>query len=669
MYDITKEDVENRVNKIHDSIVDTFTRHNNASYSIFNTISKFSELLPESLNKIVKLSDQITDALVVSGRTSLSKSILNLTINSSTLNLNRDDGSLTLKYRDKNNYTISSSKSYITTDNKYTILNSDNSSLSSFDQLLKGDGINITTEDQYFSFTFCLGLEEVSTISCVSLQLNKSTDSYPLVSEIYYISENNKKVYATILNSSDTKYDLDSNRQSDNLYNLLLPNIKTKKLYITLEDRNKTNLIIDSLKLKQLEYEDDGEIIVGPVTSVSPLLKASIEATGDSEYANYYISTDKNQWYEIINPTEISFDEDLRKVFSMNTVSNQSLKSNTDFKEIYLKINLKKILNKEKSSVNKIRSDQVSSSTSALKETQKQVTLYKSNSNVYYGDSTSTINSLTKDAITSCLSYGRKGNNYFVKSFIDNDYSIGTNTSTNDLYLNNKGLKIGGENILANKFNPYFSNVFGYSVSSSTRTINTKTDSSNVFLMDSKYSKDTYLIRQSNKEISLDFSLGYISSCLEAICSVEEDKEVTLYDSTYTEIKKLSIRKNGSFSYIDLISEGMFVAPTSELELNTLYPLILNTSNNFSLLDNKIYCSKAVITLNNIGKLYKEKLDFEINLSKENGNSIYVTESNMLNKYTESNTEVIKAYNENRVIKLKNKHIKKGSVTLRLAND
>lgn len=669
MYDLTKQEIENRMYNIHDNIVSTFTQHNDTSYKLFETISNFSSVLPDHLNKIVKLSDNITDALVVSGRTSLSKSILNMSTVSSTLRLNTDDGSLTLNYKDKSVHTINVSKSYLQTDNKYSIYNENKTILSSFDQFLLGNSINIETYDQYFSFTFSLVLEKISTISCIELKLNKATDSYPLISEIYYINENNKKVYTTILNSSETFYNLDDERQTDNVYNILLPNIKTKKIYITFEDKDKINLIIDSIKLKQLEYEDTGEIILGPVVSTSPILKASIEALGDLEYVNFFLSTDKNTWYELINPLEVSFDKNTNKILSFNTINNSSLKSSKDFQEIYLKISIQKILNKNKSEVYKTLSEEIVNSNVALKEDQEEVTVYESSNSIYYGGKLSVTDKDNTELLNPSFSYLESKGKYLINSFVESDYGLIKNGNTDKGITVNKPLKVGGEIFLAKNFNPYFSSLFGYTVLVGNFNVNTAKDLNYVLPLNSEYPKDTYILRQENKEIKIDISHGYLSSTLEGICIVE-DKQVELFDSTYKKIKDLTVLKNESFNYISLVEDGVILKPDiSDKKLNTLYPIRLNKEDEFGIFDEKIVCSSAIVSVNNIGKVVKDKLDFEIKLSKENGNSIYLLDTNTLDKYLNTTNEVIESYSNTTAIKLNNKNIKKGSIQLRLKND
>ena len=59
-----------------------------------------------------------------------------------------------------------------------------------------------------------------------------------------------------------------------------------------------------------------------------------------------------------------------------------------------------------------------------------------------------------------------------------------------------------------------------------------------------------------------------------------------------------------------------------------------------------------------------EKLETSLEISKENKNTLTVTDDLIKDKYTKSTKESIEAFTKSRAIKLKNKHIKKGSLRI-----
>ena len=87
---MTKEITDNRKQSryytLADRVTSTINTHNNLSAKLFKSISSFSSLLPDHLNTLSRLSDMITDALVVSGRSTLSRSTTELIKENNGLN-------------------------------------------------------------------------------------------------------------------------------------------------------------------------------------------------------------------------------------------------------------------------------------------------------------------------------------------------------------------------------------------------------------------------------------------------------------------------------------------------------------------------------------------------------------------------------------------------------
>ena len=672
MSDITNPQKETRYADLQKRVASTFTRHNDVSYSLFNVISKFSEILPGSLNNLVGLSDMITDAVVVSGRSSLSKSVFQLPIIKNTLNINKDSSSLTLSYRTAREYSINVKKSYIQSSNKFSIFNKTKSSLSSFEDLLRGSPILIETPDQYFKYTLALTLESKVSVSCIDLELGLTTSSYPLISEVYYINDNNKKIYCTILNSSDTKLDLDADRQKDNKYSILLPNIKTNRLYITLEDKGKTSLLINNLSVKRLEYAPEGELIVGPIKSSSPILKAAVDVAGDTSSANFYISPDNETWYELAAPSDVPFGKDLSKIISFNTVSDNSLKSDKDFKEFYLRIYLKRKLNEEAIDYTQVhKQDLNGSGIDTIPLQAENAVVYKYTKPLHYGSDTYKNVETGVNISTPYFSYLESQGTTYVRGFVETHNTLLDSGQITDCNIKTKALRVGADDIDSSKVDPLTSNIYGYTVSVKDERINTKTSQDIVFSLKDIYPKDVYTITQDDREIKIDLSLGYISDSTEVLLYVDSEKPIQLLDSTAKVIKILTPREFKETFYISLIEEGMFEVPEAEgLEFNALYPIKLNTENAFALRDNQIVTKEHLIEFKNISRLKTEIIDAEILLSKENGCKIVVIDELLKNRYTEYSEESISAYGETTVIKLKNKFIKKGSLVLSvLEND
>src|SRR5574344_42169 len=101
-------------------VTEIITSFNDSMYRLFYDLSFLTERLPTHLNTMSQLSDMITDALVVTGRSSLSKNGIEMSVISNT-NLVFDKNMSTIRLGDKAVYNIplQNNKSYIQTDNSY----------------------------------------------------------------------------------------------------------------------------------------------------------------------------------------------------------------------------------------------------------------------------------------------------------------------------------------------------------------------------------------------------------------------------------------------------------------------------------------------------------------------------------------------------------------------
>lgn len=659
-----------RYYKLGEQFNSVVTAHNDLSAKLFKSISSFSTLLPDHLNTLSVLSDMITDALVVTGKSSLSKSITELIQESNGLAYNEDTGTLTLGYAVQYVVPFKNKTSSLQTDSGYNIFTINKNSLASFSDLLTGTPITIETSAQNFKYTFCLDFPNKVDINSILLKLNNDTNSYPLISEIYYINSENKREYITILNSFDTKYNLDDNRVKDNLYNIMFDTVKTSRVYITFEDREKTELSIDQISVRKLKFNVTGSIVFGPIVSTYPILKAAVEAYGDVSDASFYLSYDKSNWVQVALPSEVSKSKSLNKIVSFNTINNKSVKVSTDVKELYLKVELnqKQVLNSEESLIN--RSLDFYANTLLYPPEEKPINLsaYITTSETFYGDRTYVQATQSSKLREPEHSYVLINSNYKVKSFISSNYGYGETDSLSDVYTVSLLKKVNGDKVDARVFNPLTSTIYGYTVNKLKKTCNINFENSVVLLLSKDYSRDVYTIRQNNKELKIDLSSGYIDSCINGVIGVEETGSVDLYDSTGKLLKKLTIRNFNSFNYVSLVEEGFFELPvTSEQEtaiLNPLYPIRLNEEGEYGILDNKLICVKTLLDFEEIYTISKEEISYNLKISKENGNYLELTDKVLKEKYTEQTTEKVAAYSDSRAIKLKNKHIQKGSLRI-----
>ena len=650
---------------------DVVTNFNDSMYRLFYDLSFFTEKLPMHLNVMSGLSDMITDALVVTGRSSLSKNGVEMNIISSS-NIIFDKNMSTLRLADRAVYDIplQNNKSFIQTENSYNIHSIDNSTLLSFNDLLNGTPINIVSANKNYRYTFCVEFPMRVDVNSLTIALNMNTKSYPLLSEIYHIDNENRRRYITILNNLDTSYDMDEKRVPNNEYEFLFSTINTNRLYFTFEDRNNQELMLDHINVKKVEYHNAGEIILGPITSTYPILKAAIEAQGDLEGAEFYISHDNNSWVRMILPTEVNKSNTATKIISYNTVSRGSLKVQGDVKELYLKVILsRKLLSEAKEGITYKGSTFYSSFLAhPLNEEPIAVSVYQRVPSTFFGDKTFSPSIDTSTLREPEHNYIQLSGSYKVKSFVNSDYGYDSDKTERNVSITSSYKKVNGDRIDASEFNPLTSVVYGYVINHVKRTYNTLTDKNIVLSLKENYAKDIYTIRQNNKEVKVDLGLGFISSSIAAVIGTTEKGTVSLYDSTGRYVKELTKRQFDDFHYVSLIEDGLFEVPqlTSKetLKFNSLYPIRLNEEDEFGILDNNIFCVQSLVDFEKYSKLTMEALETKLEISKENKNTLTVVDDLVKDKYTESTKESIEAFTKSRAIKLKNKHIKKGSLRI-----
>jgi hypothetical protein len=668
------KDATDRYAKLETSVISTFSSHNTILNGYFDKISYMSTMLPTYLGQITSLADMITDALVVSGRSNLSKlaSDLNVMTNSNML-YDIANNTLQLDKLIKNDYTISNKTSYILTSTDYSIFNKAQDSISSFSQLLLNkEEVSIVTQANNYKYTLVLDLVDNLKINEIVFTLGLTTDSYPLISEIYYIDNENKKVNCFIQNTLSNSYDTNINRVRNNIYNLLISQIETKKLYMVLEDVGHSTLNINSINIRQVQHQTKGSIVFGPLTSINPILKASIETSGSTEGVNFYLSTDASNWLEILAPTELNMQADIRKIMSFNTVNTKSIQLAKDVTALYLKVTMNAITAAGNSTVSKIVKESFTGSNKVLNSTYKvgTVSVYSDTYNVNYGFDKKEINinayKLMDESITKVL----YNNTYRVKGFLDTNFSFSDSSTLSllECIISSTPLKTGSQQIKIPSIEPKSTTLFGYSLAQyTTKQINKDTTNNVVLKLKDTYYKGIYTIRQGNNEIVTDLSTGYIDSTIDGIFIVKPTTPVYLYSSLGEQLSQLTIRviPNTTVNYVSLIEDGHFELPTEEnLTYNMLYPFVLNTESQFGILKGHISCIPKLITISNLYLLNKESIKTVIKLSKENVNQLQVTELSTLDKYLTRQSENISAFSKERAFKLKNQNIKQGSLTV-----
>lgn len=666
--------LQERIQDIEQDIVSTIQTNNKIMEDYFTNLSFFSSLLPEYLGRMTVLADQVSDVLVIQGNTKLSKLTTELPILSRKgIDFNSKTNTIQLSKVSEYNYQINAKQSYILSpSNNYTILDSTNGNISSLQDFLSlSNSVILKSSDRAYKYTFSLSLSSKSLINNIQIVLDKATESYPLISEIYYINDDNQKVNCFILNSQSNSIDLDLYRQEDNKVNLNLHPFQSSRVFITFEDFSRSELSLKALELQRVKYESEGEITFGPLISELPLLKASLSASA-SEGVKYFISHNNNDYLELIRSEDIDIKSNASKIVRYNTVNTNSISSNTDIKQLYLKIKMIALDAGENEDLVKYRRESFSSSFHTIyNNTLKDSVVYSDLDLLSYGATKRYMSYPIHKAIEKSTVKIEENGRVKVKGFIDSEisYSSVTDVLAPELKVTTLPLKTGGTAISCAELDPYSVNLYGY-ILNKNRQKDFNTDSKDIVLkLKDEYSKGIYRIRQGNKEIEVDLSLGYINSCSDVIIVVE-DKETLLLDELGNIVKNLSLYVIDEIFTINLVKENLFELPLSiNKEFNMEYPFVLNTIKSFSIENNQIVNTERLIDLSNVYTLSTEKIDTSIKISKENNTQVVVEDLNLLTRYTKEGKDFVSAFTTTKAIKLKNKNIKKGSLNLTKYSD
>lgn len=667
--------IKNKLTQMETSIVESFQTNNEILEQYFKNIAFLSDILPTYLNQVTVLADQVTDLLVMNGNTKLSATLQDLKVVSSKgIQYQANNGSVELLPVNEYVYQINVAKSnIISNSNNYSIFNRYSNTLGTIGDLLaNNEEVVIKSKDRTYNYTFALSLSSKSVINGLTLQLSEDTESYPLISEIYYIDENNRKINCFIYNSNEHSLDLDYNRVDKNIYNIAIQPVQTDRLYITLEDSNKVELAIKSLILKKTKYEKEGEIVFGPLISSYPILKASIDALS-SKNVKFYVSHDNMNYIELIRVQDIDLKSNTTKVVKYNTVSNNSISTSKDVRELYLKIKLTSIAEETDPSITK--TSRISFSTDTLNIPTAELisaVVYKDENQMYYGGIKSYQDYKFYKAFDSKVLKVVENTQVKIKGFVDSSisYSVSSPSPVTQIEVHSLPLKAGSEIIDSQSLDPFSTKFYGY-ILTKQKTKDFSTDATDIVLkLKSEYTKGVYKVRQDNKEIEVDLSLGYLNSCSDAIVVVKSEIPVELYNELGTKIKDLTPFKLGENTLINLLQEEMFELPKSKAKVfNVNYPFVLNTSETFSVENNSIINTERLIELSGIYTIVEEYIQTGIHISKENATTLKVSDLRLLDRYTKEGTHKINAFTENKATKLKDKNIKKGSIQVKKYSD
>ena len=633
--------------------------------NLANLQTDFISRLPVELNKIAMLTDKISNLNIIAGNCYLYKKGNQLKELEST-NVIFDKDFNSFKLRPALSYTVEprESKNSVVTDKKIRIYDKDKTKLKNIDDLLiRNETVNLYTEENNYNFTLKFGFNTVVSLNNILLNLNDETVSYPNISAIYFINTRKEREDLKILNDNAYSLNLDLYKNSNNNYSLDLETAVTDNLNIVFED-NVSDLIIDNLKVNYMEYNEEGEIILEALKESKPILKIGIEAAGDLKNVDFSASYDKDSWYPL-DLSNIYNLEKTNKVLSFNTISKKSLKSDLDIKTLYLKMRLKAKKSSFKAD-NKINKSVYTNSTLNLNSlTYDEFSLYENSDAIYYGK-TSSVNIFDFKNLYNLGEYLTVNNNYFIKGFAETPISKSKESSYtySPVSLKSKPMVKTGDSLSFENLDISTKELYNYSISKITRSLLESQDTEYVLPLKKSSIKSKYYISQNNKLISIDLSLGYISSCLDVLITIDPESPAYLLDSFKNLIAELpqfeiKLESERSQAVVSLLDSNLF----EELEnLSKTFPLTALQDYEIGLLDSKI----ESINLDKVVSSYvlkKSILYTEDKLSETNFNYSTITSTEEYKSSIKKEEEVL--LKGSKQIKLLNTGVIKGSIKLK----
>lgn len=573
------------------SEVDYATIRNQSNLNLVNLsdlTSKFMSSIPNEVKKLAIMTDKLSNLVVIAGNTYFYNKGKDLkVIENSGIDFDQELNSIKLKPSLSYKLEPKEGTNKIITDKRIRIFNKEKNKLMSLDDMLiKKSTINIRTEENNYKYTVAITFNELTQYNNINLKLNKETESYPHITEIYYINNKREKKSVKILNNNLYDLDIDLVKNSSNIYSIDTEIVSADNIYIVLED-NLNELIIDSLDINYMEYPSEGYIIFEAIQNDKPVLKVGVEAEGNVDDVKLELSYNKSDWVPIDISNTYSL-EKKNKVISYNTINTKSIKTERDVRLVYIKVTLSAITEVFTPVAKVNKSTYVSPSFDTRGIVYNSYSLYENYSSNFYGK-LSNHNRFNFNDLYNRGEYLIIDNKYYIKGFIETEVSKVKESKYvyAPVSLKTKEYKVSGESIEYPEVDISTKEIYSAYIEKITKNLVDTTDLKFVIPLKETSSNTVYYIVQGDKEIEIDLSTGYINSVLDVLVVIDPEKEVYLLDNFKNLISRLDPfqLKDKDIFVVSLLNTSLF-EPMENLSLT--YPLEPLNQYELGLLDNKL---------------------------------------------------------------------------------
>lgn len=622
--------------------------------------------IPKDVQRISRMMESLSNISIISGNCFFYKQGKDLkVVEQENILFDKNLDIFKLKPTLSNTLEPKQDKNKLITEQKIRIYDKERKVLKSLDDLLiKKETINITTKENRYKYIINIELQEIQLFNNIVLKLNEETLSYPEISEIYYIDNKRNKKSIKIFNNNSYSYNIDLNKNSSNTYEIDFDIIEADNINIVLEDVG-LDLLIDSITTNLTEYNEEGYIILEALEEEFPVLKIGIEGKISDTNITFEASHNKEDWY----PLDLSNIYDItktNKVLSWNTVSNNSIKTEEDVRKVYLKIKIKaseKVITYTPKVNREIHS---SASFSTISDNLSAYSVYEVTEPTHYGEKS--VSSLFNfKELYDRGEYCVYNNQYYAKGFHDTEISKVPSSPYvySPVTLKTKQIRLSNTKTNFNFVDISSKNIYSYRLESMTKALTDLSQLTCVIPLKEDAVHSIYYIKQNNKEIAIDLSLGFINSAIEVLFITKDREEVYLLDGfkNLIDIVPLQLIKRDSNNE-PLFGASLLNTKLFEVDdrIARYYPIKPLENKEIGLLDNKYSYernTKDLLIFNLITTLLYHK----DNISDKNVNYSEIVSEEDYNRSKEKVVQELPSTTKH--IKLKKGTVVKGSLSIK----
>lgn len=663
---MNKEQIENIVNTkelLESATSNVIVKSNTSNSNLYSLLLEVQEDTNPLLKKISTISDMLLDIKVITGSSLTNLGLLQNSPIYSNKNASILNNKISLAKNQTKEIQFVENNSTIRSILPLSLVDAKTNQSTNLLNLFKfNKETKIVFNRVGYSCTLVLNYANKQFINSILLDFG-DTKSLPNITNLRYLNQDNV-VVKTLFNNVES-LDLSERLIVDNKIELNFDTIFTHQIEIDFASNSQSFFTLEKVQTFLNKYVEKAEVVYGPITAKSPILKASISSQAISDSVDIAISTDLSSWI----PMEITSSLNLSgnsKIVSFNTINELSFKTQEDIKALYIKFTL----------TNKLKDLEKSKSFRTIKETnlsrnplnilEAKYTNYKlKNTPKFFGSSLTKSNTSLNQLDLSTINKLTVDNEYTFLGLVDTPISTSIkNTKVSDISYSNKLKKIDYQDVSATLLDVVGGEIFDIDVVSYTNSpVKNRGEKNVVFKL--KVPEGLYKIISNRNTLSLDLRTNFIenSSNLTIIVPREDIKIVNEIDQVLALIKKedLNTFKVEEIDYFYINLNGILYEEfkIEGCTLNTLYPIKELSIDEYAVEDGILIINNNNENIASFYKTVSTPAEYSKHISYLNGNFLKRESP----EYTITSTT--KVLDNANVIKLQNTFIKKGSISFK----